>query len=40
LKSWWPPEALAPRLAQALDRWAAAHPDSGTWPHRLEAELR
>jgi hypothetical protein len=40
LQSWRPPEALAPRLLQALDRWAAAHPDPGTWPHWLEAELR
>lgn len=40
LKSWWPAKALAPRLAEALDRWAAAHPDPGTWPHWLEAELR
>lgn len=40
LKSWWPSEALAPRLADALDRSAAAHPDPGTWPHWLEAGLR
>ena len=40
LKSWWPHEVLAPRLAEALDRWAAAHPDPGTWPHWLEARLR
>jgi hypothetical protein len=40
LKSWWPVKALGPRLAEALDRWAAAHPDPGAWPHWLEAELR
>jgi hypothetical protein len=40
LKSWWPAPTLAPRLAAALDRWAGAHPDPGTWPHWLEAQLR
>lgn len=39
-KSWWPVKALAPRLAEALERWGAAHPDPGTWPHWMEAELR
>jgi hypothetical protein len=40
LKSWWPHKGLALRLADALDRWAAVHPDPGTWPHWLQAELR
>lgn len=40
LKSWWPHQALASRLADALDRWAAAHPEPGNWPHWLEADLR
>jgi uncharacterized protein with PIN domain len=39
-KSWWPAEALVSRLALALDRWAAAHPDLGPWAHWLEAGLR
>ena len=39
-KSWWARQALALNIARALDRWAAAHPDPGPWPHWLEAELR
>lgn len=39
-KSWWPAQALAPRLTEAVDRWAMAYPDPGTWPHWVEAELR
>lgn len=40
LKSWWPARALVPRLADALDRWAAAHSKPGAWPHWLAADLR
>jgi Domain of unknown function (DUF5615) len=40
LKSWWLSEALAVRLADALNRWAGANPDSGPWAHWLEAEFR
>lgn len=40
LKSWWPRQVLAPRLAEALARWAAAHPEPGPWPHWLDADLR
>lgn len=40
LKAWWPSPSLASDLADALDRWAAAHPDPGPWPHWLEAALR
>src|SRR5688500_18362263 len=40
LKAWWPPQALASRLAAALDRWAAANPDPGPWPHCLQPEFR
>lgn len=40
LKAWWPPGALAARLAHALDRWATANPDPGEWPYWLDAELR
>lgn len=40
LTSWWRSDTLAPRLAEALDRWAAAYPDPGIWPHWLDAELR
>jgi hypothetical protein len=39
-KSWWPPRALASRMAAALDRWAAANPDPAPWAHWLDAELR
>jgi hypothetical protein len=39
-KSWWPREALAFRLAASLERWAAANPDPGPWPHWLDAHLR
>lgn len=39
-KSWWPTTSLAPRLAAALDRWAAANPSPGKWPHWLDCELR
>lgn len=39
-KSWWPSEALAPRIAAALDRWAAANADPGSWAQWLEAEFR
>ncbi|MGQ0845272.1 MAG: DUF5615 family PIN-like protein [Sporichthyaceae bacterium] len=40
LKSWWPTESLASRLASALDRWAKANPEPGPWPHWLPADLR
>lgn len=39
-KTWWPSEALTPRLAAALDRWAADHPAPGHWPHWLDATYR
>lgn len=39
-KSWWPSEALASRMAAALDRWAAANADPGSWAHWLEGEFR
>ncbi len=39
-KSWWPPGALVPRLAKALDIWAADHPEPGAWPHWLPADVR
>src|SRR5580765_3578561 len=39
-KSWWPSESLASRLVAALDRWAAANADPGSWAHWLEAEFR
>ncbi len=40
LKSWWPSGVLAPRLAEALERWATTHPEPGPWPHWLDADLR
>ena len=40
LKVWWPTGALGRRLADALDRWAAANPSPGDWPYWLEAEFR
>lgn len=39
-KSWWPSRSLAPNLAAALDRWAKANPEPGTWPHWLPVDLR
>jgi hypothetical protein len=39
-KSWWPTGSLTRGLASALDRWAAANPEPGPWPHRLPADLR
>lgn len=39
-KSWWSKGALARRLADALDRWAAANPEPGSWPHWLPNEFR
>jgi hypothetical protein len=39
-KSWWPADGLASSLAGALDRWAAAHPDPGPWPHWMDADVR
>ena len=39
-KSWWPAEGLATSLAGALNRWAAAHPDPGSWPHWMELDVR
>ncbi len=38
-KSWWPSPSLASKLGHALDRWAAAYPDPGPWPHWLPAQL-
>src|SRR5438067_12979971 len=34
-KSWWPSEGLASRMAEVLDRWAAANADPGPWAHWL-----
>ncbi|MGI9017146.1 MAG: DUF5615 family PIN-like protein [Euzebya sp.] len=39
-KSWWPPEVLAPRLARALDLWAADNPVPGSWAHWLTVTYR
>jgi hypothetical protein len=39
-KSWWPASSLASSLAAALDRWAIANPDPGTFAHWLPEELR
>jgi predicted nuclease of predicted toxin-antitoxin system len=39
-KEWWPAEALSTRLAEAIDRWAAANRQPGPWPRWLGAELR
>src|SRR4051794_29036110 len=39
-KSWWPPRSLATRLTAALDPWAAANPDPGSFPHWLGSDLR
>ncbi len=39
-KAWWPPESLAPKLADALKRWASTHQEPGHWAHWLPAELR
>jgi hypothetical protein len=39
-KSWWPSDALAEKLATAVDRWATANGQPGPWAHWLAAELR
>lgn len=39
-KSWWPSASLSSSLADALDRWSAANPEPGPWPHWLPADLR
>lgn len=39
-KSWWPTAALAPHLADSLNRWAAANPEPGPWAHWLGDNLR
>lgn len=39
-KSWWSQQTLVFGLATALDRWAAANPEPGPWPHWLETEFR
>lgn len=39
-KSWWSQEALASKLAQALDRWAGVNDEPGNWAHWLTADLR
>lgn len=39
-KSWWPAGGLAARLADALGRWAAAHPEPGPWPVWMETAVR
>ncbi len=40
LKAWWPSGSLTTSLASALDRWAEANPQPGSWAHSLAAELR
>jgi hypothetical protein len=40
LKDWWPREALAQRLATAVERWANANPEPGLWARWLDAEFR
>src|SRR5438270_9720298 len=39
-KSWWPMASVSTKLAAALDRWAAANPDPGAFPHWLPVDLR
>src|SRR3954452_4989202 len=39
-KSWWPMASLSRKLTVALDRWAAANPDPGAFPHWLPVDLR
>ena len=39
-KSWWPSDALAEKLATAVDRWATANGQPGLWAHWLAGELR
>ena len=39
-KSWWPRSTLAANLAAALDRWAAADDEPGSWPHWLDVDFR
>lgn len=39
-KTWRERQHLATRLASAVDRWAAAHPDPGPWAHWLESRFR
>jgi Domain of unknown function (DUF5615) len=39
-KQWWPAGSLAESLADAVDRWATANPEPGSWAHWLLAELR
>lgn len=39
-KSWWPTGSLASNMASALDRWADANPEPGSWSHWLPADLR
>lgn len=40
LKKWWPAASLAANLADALDRWAQANMQPGTWAHWLPTDLR
>ena len=39
-KQWWPARTLSARLATAVDRWAAQHPEPGPWAHWLPADMR
>lgn len=39
-KAWWPASSLSSKLVEAIDRWAAANADPGSWAHWLAAELR
>lgn len=39
-KAWWPSAALSSKLAAAVDRWAAAHVEPGSWSHWLPAHFR
>jgi hypothetical protein len=39
-KEWWSRQTLAPALAAALGRWAAANPNPGPWEYWLDQEHR
>ena len=39
-KAWWPRATMAVQLAAALDGWAMAHPQPGSWPHWLGEDYR
>lgn len=39
-KSWWPQQALASKLADAVDRWTGVNSEPGNWAHWLPGDLR